>query len=305
MTRMWGGDSVPATTKVQPEWSPLSAQCPWDWMMAGIRFNSTCLTSHAEPTAPTTLRPSECRFMPTAEFAESTSPTDYTQKMNCLQSLNYTSQCNRRNNVILINMFFPPCPHLYIHSGSIQNCHIGKSLLSKKKSIECSHINQLANCNIWGGISCTQTKKKEKQTNKWLNKIQSIIYTCHKTKHKHLYGTVLNSAMETQQFIYSQIFCWIYEIHMLHVTILFHSCFILFNPHYIMLWVCVAELLQSMIWWCWIQFIDEAGWMLQSLNIACIWDLVFRITKYHCQCNGVNIPFLFLMKMWRVWMFEP
>merc|ERR1711884_82448 len=69
--------------------------------------------------------------------------------MNCLQSSNYTSQCNRRNNVILINMFFPPCPHLYIHSGSIQNCHIGKSLLSKKNQLNASsHINQLANCNI-------------------------------------------------------------------------------------------------------------------------------------------------------------
>lgn len=103
--------------------------------MAGIRFNSTCLTSHAELTAQTTSRPSECRFMPTVEFAESTSQTDYTQKMNCLQSSNFTSQCNRRNNVSLIYMFFPPCPHLYIHSGSIQNYHIGKPLPSKRMLI--------------------------------------------------------------------------------------------------------------------------------------------------------------------------
>merc|ERR1712156_621341 len=60
--------------------------------------------------------------------------------MNCLQSSNFTSQCNRRNNVSLIYMFFPPCPHLYIHSGSIQNYHIGKPFTLEKNAD--SHIDQ-------------------------------------------------------------------------------------------------------------------------------------------------------------------
>jgi len=100
MTRMSGGDSVLATTRVPQESSPLFAQCPWGWMMAGTRFSSTCLTSHAELMAPTTLKPSESRSMPTAEFAEYTSPTDYTLKMNYLQNSNFTSLCNRRNSEI-------------------------------------------------------------------------------------------------------------------------------------------------------------------------------------------------------------
>merc|ERR1719234_64264 len=71
-------------------------------MMAGTRFSLTCLTSHAELMAPTTLKPFESRSMPTAESAGSTSRTDYTLKMNCQQNSNFTSQCSRRNNEILL-----------------------------------------------------------------------------------------------------------------------------------------------------------------------------------------------------------
>ena len=69
------------------------------------------------------LSPNECfwldlsslslypRSMPTAEFAESTSLTDYTRKMNCQLNSSFTSQCSRKNNRINFHCNeFPPFP---------------------------------------------------------------------------------------------------------------------------------------------------------------------------------------------------
>lgn len=98
MTRMLGGDSVPATTRAPHEWNRLSAPCQCGWMMAGIRSSSTCQTSPAEPMAPTTLRLYEYRFMPTAAFVGYTSLIASTQKMNYRQSLSYTCPLRTRSN---------------------------------------------------------------------------------------------------------------------------------------------------------------------------------------------------------------
>ena len=61
MTRMCVVVSVPATIKVQHVWNHSSAQCQWDWMMAGTKYSSTCLTSHAEHMEPATSRHSVFR----------------------------------------------------------------------------------------------------------------------------------------------------------------------------------------------------------------------------------------------------
>ncbi|TNV82747.1 hypothetical protein FGO68_gene11766 [Halteria grandinella] len=61
-------------------------------MRDGTRFSSTCLISPAEPTVPTISRPSEYRYMPTAESEESISPTAYIQKTSSHQSSSSSCQ---------------------------------------------------------------------------------------------------------------------------------------------------------------------------------------------------------------------
>lgn len=57
-------------------------------MTDGIKSSSTCPISRGELTVPTTLKPSECRSMQTAEFDVSTSQTGYTPKTNYRQNSN-------------------------------------------------------------------------------------------------------------------------------------------------------------------------------------------------------------------------
>ena len=96
-----------ATTRAPPVWSPSFAQCPCVWTKAGTRFSSTWVISQGEPTERTTLKPYECRFMQTAESEESTSPTDFTLRMNSLQSSNSSSQLlEKPNNETLLNWLF-------------------------------------------------------------------------------------------------------------------------------------------------------------------------------------------------------
>lgn len=60
-------------------------------MQDGTRSSSTCRTSPAGPTDPTTSRPSACPSTPTAESAGSTSRTGSTAKKNCPQSSSSSS----------------------------------------------------------------------------------------------------------------------------------------------------------------------------------------------------------------------
>lgn len=67
--------------------------------MAGTRFSSTFLTSQGVPTEQIISRPSEFRFMPIAESAACTSPTDSTLKTSYQQNSNYICLCNRKNRI--------------------------------------------------------------------------------------------------------------------------------------------------------------------------------------------------------------
>lgn len=78
---------------------------------AGIKFNSTCLTSPAAPTEPTTSRLFASKSTRIAESAEFTSPTDFTQRMSYLLSSNFSfrfkslssRKCRRRSkNTVMI-----------------------------------------------------------------------------------------------------------------------------------------------------------------------------------------------------------
>jgi len=90
MIKMWEEDSEHQTINLRQEWSHLFVPCPWDWMKAGIKFNSTCLISPEELMVQTILKPWESRSMPTAELEEYTSLIDCTLKKNFLLSSSYT-----------------------------------------------------------------------------------------------------------------------------------------------------------------------------------------------------------------------
>ncbi len=113
-TKMWGVDSEPLTTNPPRVWSRSSVRCPWDSTKAGTKFNLTSQTSLAEPTALTTSRPCECRFMQTAEFEGSTFRIDCTARRNYLPNSSSSSPF-RNNNECL----YP----VYIHVTLLPNRH--------------------------------------------------------------------------------------------------------------------------------------------------------------------------------------
>lgn len=61
MTKMSGGDLELAITRVPQESSHSSVPCQWGWMMAGIKFSSTCQISQGEHMEQTILKPWESR----------------------------------------------------------------------------------------------------------------------------------------------------------------------------------------------------------------------------------------------------
>jgi len=88
MTRMFVDAFERVTIRAQRASNHSSARCQWDLTMDGIRSSLICQTSQDEHMGLTTLKHSEYRSTPTAEFAESTSPTDFTPRMSYRRSSN-------------------------------------------------------------------------------------------------------------------------------------------------------------------------------------------------------------------------
>merc|ERR1712178_451002 len=97
-TKMGGDDFVHQTTSQQHGSNHLFAPCQCGSMRGGIRFNSILVTLRDAHTAPTTLKPYESRFMPTAVSAEFISQIACIQRMNCLLSSNCSYPFRKHNN---------------------------------------------------------------------------------------------------------------------------------------------------------------------------------------------------------------
>ncbi len=92
MIKMLEEDSELLIISQQLEWNHLFAQCPWDWMKDGIRFNLTYQILQEELTVLTILKPWEYKFTLTAELEEFTSQIDFIQKKNCHPNSNFSYQ---------------------------------------------------------------------------------------------------------------------------------------------------------------------------------------------------------------------
>merc|ERR1711957_160179 len=80
--------SAPPISKLQRVSNLSCAQCRCVSTKAGIRFNSTCLTSLVEPMGLITLKLFTYRSMQTVVYVEYNSRIVYTMKKNYLESLN-------------------------------------------------------------------------------------------------------------------------------------------------------------------------------------------------------------------------
>lgn len=102
-TRMWGVDSELQIISQQQEWNLLYAQCPWGWMKAGTRFNSTFPISQGEPMDQITLRPLEWLYTLTAGSGEYTFQIDSTVRRSCLPSLSCFCPFKNSNESVYIH----------------------------------------------------------------------------------------------------------------------------------------------------------------------------------------------------------
>jgi hypothetical protein len=81
------------------ELNHLFVLCQWDWIKAGIKYNSIYLISQEELMAQIIYKLYVYRFMQIVELEESTFQIDYIVNKNYLQSLNYSYQYKSNNDL--------------------------------------------------------------------------------------------------------------------------------------------------------------------------------------------------------------
>lgn len=120
MIKTSAGGFAQVTTRARRAWSRSSAQCRWGWMTGGTRFSSTCRTSPAGRTEPTTSRRCVYRSTQTVEYGGCTSPTDCTRRTSCQQSLNST--CLSRTKKLSSKHQHQPAPFLWSVAMAVSLC---------------------------------------------------------------------------------------------------------------------------------------------------------------------------------------
>ena len=104
--KMLGEDLELVIISLQLESNPSYALCLWDLIKVGIRFNSTCQTSHVALMVVTTFKLCEWQSMQIAESEEYTFQIDYTVRSSYLQSSSFSfpfRSSSDRSIVILLS----------------------------------------------------------------------------------------------------------------------------------------------------------------------------------------------------------
>merc|ERR1712012_1420275 len=105
--RRFRASNYQSTTRVKPFICTMPMRLDDGWNQ--IQFNLSDFTRRAYGT--NYIETLRVQIHANCKFAVSTSLTDFTQKMNYLQSSSFTSQCNRKNNKINFHFDkFPPLP---------------------------------------------------------------------------------------------------------------------------------------------------------------------------------------------------